>query len=107
MMPARKSASMLICCPGIASSVKRADTSATRSAPLVITMNCTSVMIRKITAPTTKFPLTTNMPKARITSPASAFSRISRVADISSDKRYSVVISSSVGKEAICVGLEM
>ena len=56
MMPARMSASMLICLPGMASRVKRAATSATRSAPLVMTMNCTSVMIRKITAPTTKLP---------------------------------------------------
>ena len=87
MMPARKSASMLICLPGMASKVNRAETSATRSAPLVITMNWTSVMIRKITAPTTKLPLTTNMPNERMTSPASAFSRINRVAEMSSDSR--------------------
>ena len=40
---------MLICLPGIASSVKRAPTSATRSEPFAITMNCTIVMIRKTT----------------------------------------------------------
>jgi hypothetical protein len=37
--PARTSASMLICFPGSASSVKRAPTSATRSAPFVTTRN--------------------------------------------------------------------
>ena len=63
---------MLICLPGMASSVNRAATSATRSAPLVMTMNCTRVMIRKMTAPTTKLPCTTNLPNARMTSPASA-----------------------------------
>ena len=36
MVPARMSASMHICLPGMASSEKRAATSATRSAPLVI-----------------------------------------------------------------------
>ena len=39
MIPAFKSASILICLPGIASKVKRAATSATRSEPLVITTN--------------------------------------------------------------------
>ncbi len=37
--PALKSASMVICLPGIASNAKRAATSAIRSAPFVITMN--------------------------------------------------------------------
>ena len=45
--PARRSASMAICLPGIASSVKRAATSATRSAPLATTRNWTSVRIRE------------------------------------------------------------
>ena len=62
--PARSSASIAICLPGSASSVKRAATSATRSAPLEITMNCTSVRITKITAPTTRLPATTKPPKA-------------------------------------------
>jgi hypothetical protein len=70
--PARRSASMLICLPGIASSVKRAETSDTRSAPFAITMSCSSVMIRKITRPTTRLPLTTKLPNAWMTSPASA-----------------------------------
>ena len=51
-VPARRSASMAICLPGMASRVKRAATSATRSAPLVMTINCTRVMIKKITPPT-------------------------------------------------------
>ncbi len=101
MWPARSSASIAICLPGSASSVKRAATSATRSAPLEITMNCTSVRITKITAPTTRLPATTNPPKAWITSPALALSRMRRVADTSSATRNSVVSSSSVGKVAI------
>ena len=39
MTPARRSASIDICLPGMASRVKRAPTSATRSAPLAITRN--------------------------------------------------------------------
>ena len=60
--PARRSASMDICLPGIASRVKRAATSETRSAPFAMTTNCTIVMMRKITAPTTKLPPTTKFP---------------------------------------------
>ena len=63
---------MDICLPGMASRVKRADTSDTRSAPLATTTSCKRVMIRKITRPTTRFPFTTKLPKAWITSPASA-----------------------------------
>jgi hypothetical protein len=51
--PVRSSASIAICLPGIASSVKRAPTSATRSLPLAITMNWISVRMRNTTAPTT------------------------------------------------------
>ena len=43
--PAFKSASMAICLPGIASNVKRAATSATRPAPLVMT---TKLMITRM-----------------------------------------------------------
>ena len=39
MWPARSSASIDICLPGMASRVKRAPTSATRSEPLEMTMN--------------------------------------------------------------------
>ena len=62
MTPARRSASMDICLPGMASSVKRAPTSATRSAPLAITRNWTTVRIRKTTAPTTKLLPVANSP---------------------------------------------
>ncbi len=51
--PERMSASIDICLPGIASKVKRAATSATRSLPLEMTMKFTTVRITKITAPTT------------------------------------------------------
>jgi hypothetical protein len=50
-------------------------------------MNWTSVMIRKITAPTTKLPPTTNSPNERMTSPASACKSINRVAEISRERR--------------------
>ena len=49
--PERRSESIDSCLPGIASSVKRAPTSATRSAPLAMTRNCTRVMIRNTTRP--------------------------------------------------------
>ena len=98
-MPARRSASMLICLPGIASSVKRAPTSATRSDPLEITMNWTTVMIRNTTMPTTRLPPTTSSPKVSITWPASACSRMALVEAMFSDSRNSVVNSSSEGKD--------
>ena len=101
MWPARSSASIDICLPGMASSVKRAATSATRSDPFEMTMNWIIVRMRKITAPTTRFPATTKLPKARMTSPASACSKMRRVADTSSASRKRVVKSSSVGKVAI------
>ena len=50
MSPARRSASMAICLPGMASRVKRAATSLTRSAPLATTRNCTSVTTANTTA---------------------------------------------------------
>ena len=48
-----RSASIAICLPGIASSVKRAATSAMRPAPLVMTMKLMPMRIRKSTSPTT------------------------------------------------------
>ena len=60
--PARMSASIDICLPGIASRVKRAATSETRSAPFAMTTNWTIVMMRKMTAPTMKLPPTTKLP---------------------------------------------
>ena len=45
-VPVFKSASIAICFPGIASSVNLAATSATRSAPFVMTRNCINTIIR-------------------------------------------------------------
>ena len=61
--PERRSESMDICLPGMASSEKRAATSATRSEPLAMTMNCTTVMMRNTTSPTTRLPPATMSPK--------------------------------------------
>ena len=60
---------MAICLPGMASRLNLAATSATRSAPFVITMNCISTMMRKMIKPTTTFPLSTKSPKALMTWP--------------------------------------
>ena len=98
IMPARRSASMLICLPGSASSVNRAPTSATRSEPLAMTMNWTIVMMMNTTKPTTMLPPTTRLPKASITWPASAVSRMTLVDAMFSARRNMVVNSSSVGK---------
>ncbi len=61
---------MAICLPGIASRVKRAPTSATRSAPLVMTTNWMTTRMRKITIPITSEPEMTKCPKASMTLPA-------------------------------------
>ena len=44
---------MAICLPGMASRVKRAATSATRPAPLVMTMKLMTTRMTKMTIPTT------------------------------------------------------
>ena len=62
MAPAFSSASMAICLPGIASRVKRADTSEMRPAPLVMTTNWMMMRMRKMTRPTTRLPPTTKLP---------------------------------------------
>lgn len=98
MTPARMSASMDICLPGMASSVKRAPTSATRSAPLAMTRNCTMVRMTKTTAPTTKLPPSAYSPKTKMISPASACNRMRRVVVMLRPTRKSVVKSSMVGK---------
>ena len=51
--PELYSASIAICLPGRASRVNRAATSATRVDPLVMTRNCTAMMIRKMMKPIT------------------------------------------------------
>ena len=107
MRPALKSASILICLPGIASKVNLADTSATRSAPFVITIKLTTVIMTKIITPTTILPPATNKPIASISSPASPCKRIDLVLEIFSDKRNIVVKSRKVGKLAKSKGLEI
>ncbi len=61
---------MLICLPGMASSVKRAATSEMRSMPLVMTMNWMTMMMRKMMRPTTICPPTTNWPNDWMMRPA-------------------------------------
>ncbi|MNH02837.1 hypothetical protein D3C79_620830 [compost metagenome] len=98
MAPALRSPSMLICLPGMPSREKRAATSATRSEPLVITMNWTMVTIEKITKPTTRFSPITNSPNEAMISPASAWVRISRLVLIDRARRNRVVSSNRAGK---------
>ena len=70
--PAFKSASIAICLPGIESRAKRAETSATRPEPLVITTKLMMVMTIKITIPTAKLPPIKKTPKASMTFPAAS-----------------------------------
>ena len=95
------------CFPGIASSIKRAATSAIRPAPLVMTTKFMTVRIRKITIPTTKLPLTTISPKASISSPAFASDKINRVVATFKPNRYKVKISNNVGKPVKSEGFFM
>ena len=62
--PALRSASIAICLPGMASSVKRAPTSAMRVAPLVMTTKLTVIRITKTMVPMTKSPLMTKLAEA-------------------------------------------
>ncbi len=98
MTPALRSASIAICLPGMASRVNRAATSATRPAPFVITTNWITIRIVKTMRPTTTLPPTTKAPNEEMTSPASPWSRISRVPEMFSASRNSVATSSSDGK---------
>src|SRR3954465_13949534 len=88
---------MAICLPGIASRVKRAATSATRPAPLVMTTNWMTTRITKITSPTTSDPPTTKWPKDSITLPAKPSSSTSRGALTLSASRNMGAISSRDG----------
>ena len=65
--PALRSASIDICLPGMASSVKRAPTSAMRVAPLVMTMKFTMIRIMNTISPITKSPDITRLAKPAIT----------------------------------------
>ena len=106
-MPDRRSLSIDSCLPGIASRLNRAATSATRSAPFEMTMNCTTVMIRNTTSPTTRLPPATTLPKVSMMWPACPDSRIMRVVAIDSASRNSVVISSTLGNTENSSGLDM
>ena len=68
--PAFRSASIAICLPGIASRVKRAPTSAMRSAPLVTTMKLMTTRIANTIRPTAKLPPIRKWPNDSITVPA-------------------------------------
>ena len=88
----------------MASSVKRAPTSAIRVAPLVMTMKLTVIRIRKTIRPITKSPDMTRLEKPAITPPAAVgpslpWERITRVVAMFSDRRIIVAISSTVGKD--------
>ena len=103
MMPAERSASIAICLPGMASSVKRAATSAMRPEPLVTTTKFTMIRMMKTTTPMTKLPLITKLPKAWMMLPAASgpswpWARMRRVVAMFSASRNSVASSSTVGK---------
>mmetsp|Transcript_70455 Transcript_70455/g.166055 ORF Transcript_70455/g.166055 Transcript_70455/m.166055 type:complete len:244 (+) Transcript_70455:1896-2627(+) len=103
--PAFRSASTAICLPGIASRVKRAPTSAMRSAPLVTTMKLMTTRIANTIRPTAKLPPIRKCPKLSMTLPAAPVpvwpsSSTTRVEATFSDRRISVVSSSTVGKAA-------
>ena len=90
---------MAICFPGMASRVNLAETSAIRSAPLVMTMNWTTTMIIKTMNPTMALPPRTKVPKVSMTFPAwPPLDRISRVEEMFRARRIRVVISSMEGK---------
>ena len=99
--PDERSASIAICFPGIASNVKRAVTSDTRSEPLLITIICTMISTIKTIAPMTRLPPPTNEPNTSTTLPGLPVDRISRVEDTFRDIRNTVVKSSSVGNPDI------
>jgi hypothetical protein len=103
--PAERSASTAICLPGKASSVKRAPTSAMRSAPLVTTMKLMTTRMAKTISPTAKLPPIRKWPKLSMTWPAALgpvwpSSNTTRVEATFSDRRSRVVSSSTVGKAA-------
>ena len=100
-----RSASIAICLPGIESRVKRAVTSDTRVAPLVITTKLMMVRMANTTRPTAKLPPITNSPKASITLPAAPApswpcSRITRLEAMFSARRSKVASSTTVGNAA-------
>ena len=109
MSPVERSASMAICLPGMASRENRAETSAMRPEPLVITMKLTITRIAKTMIPITKLLPMTKPPKASMTWPAASVpmcpsARISRVDARFSDSRPMVASRSTVGNVLNCSG---
>ena len=101
--PAFRSASMAICLPGMASSVKRAPTSAMRSAPLVTTTKLMTTRIAKTIRPTAKLPPMRKWPNDSMTRPAAPApvwpcSSTTRVEATLSERRSSVVMRITAGK---------
>ena len=112
MRPDDRSASMAICLPGMASRVKRADTSAMRPEPLVMTTKFTITRMEKTIMPMMKLPPMTKPPKASITLPAAwvpscPWARIRRVDARFRDKRTMVANKRTVGNELNSRGLWM
>ena len=68
-------------------------------------MNCTTVMIRNTTIPTTRLPPATMWPKVSMMWPASPCSRIMRVVAIDRASRNKVLISSTLGNTENSSGL--
>ena len=94
---------MAICLPGMESKANRADTSATRPEPLVITTKLIMVITIKITIPTAKLPPIKNTPNASMTLPAASVPlwpsiRTIRVEATLRERRSKVVSSRKVGK---------
>jgi len=81
----------------MASSVNLAATSATLSAPLVITINCTTTIMTNIMNPTKGFPLTTKFPKDSMTFPTYPSVKISLVDDTLSESLSIVAINKREG----------
>ena len=103
IMPADRSASIAICLPGMASSEKRAATSAIRPEPFVMTTKFTITRMMKTTTPMTKLPCIRKPPKAWMMLPAASgpswpCARIRRVVAMFSASLSSVASRRTVGK---------
>ena len=100
---------MASCLPGSESSAKRAETSAIRPEPLVMTMKLTIEITAKTVMPTISEPPATNSENPLMTSPAASGPvwpsvRMSRVDETFSDRRISSEMSSITGKAWKSVG---
>ena len=106
------SASIAICLPGMASSVKRAPTSAMRSAPFVTTTKLMTTRMANTISPTAKLPPIRKCPNDSITCPAAAApvwpsSSTTRVEATLSERRSKVVSRITAGKAAKSSGRTM